>query len=249
MIHDGTTATRVERNGTDVVVRIRHGAIESELRAERLLVATGRRPNTHEMGLEAVGVALTSTGYIQTDGTLRTANADIYAAGDVTGGPGYVYVAASGGRVAAENAVQALRATDTAGASPRMLDLTVVPHVTFTAPQVASVGMTEAAARATGLEIDVSTLEMAHLPRALVSDATRGLVKLVSDAATGRVLGVHAVAANAGELMGEATLAVRLGLTVRDIADTLHPYLTWGESLKLAAQGGSQGVATLSCCA
>ena len=97
--------------------------------------------------------------------------------------------------------------------------------------------------------IDVSILEMAHLPRALVSDATRGLVKLVSEAASGRILGVQAVAHNAGELMGEATLAVRLGLTVRDITDTLHPYLTWGESLKLAAQGGSKGVATLSCCA
>ncbi len=248
-VHTGMAATRVARNGDAVVVHVMQGGVESELHAERLLVATGRRPNTRELGLQAAGVELTSSGFIRTDATLRTANPNIYAAGDVTGGPGYVYVAASGGRVAAENALQALDATCIADDTTRSLDLTVVPRVTFTAPQVASVGMTEATARAAGRDVNVSILEMAHLPRALVSDATRGLVKLVSDAASGRVLGVQAVAHNAGELMGEAALAIRFGLTVRDIADTLHPYLTWGEGLKLAAQGGSIGVATLSCCA
>jgi mercuric reductase len=90
---------------------------------------------------------------------------------------------------------------------------------------------------------------MAQVPRALVSHDHRGLVKMVAEAGSGRLLGVHAVAPNAGEFMGEATLAVRFGLTARDIAGTLHPYLTWGESVKLAAQGFAMDVSKLSCCA
>ncbi|MBX9856978.1 MAG: mercury(II) reductase [Gemmatimonadaceae bacterium] len=248
-IHTGTTATRVERDGPEVVVHITQGTLAGQLRAERVLVATGRRPNTRDLGLEGVGVTLSPSGYVQTDAMLRTAHPDVYAAGDVTGGPGYVYVAAAGGRVAAENALKALHGSGTASDAPRELDLTAVPSVTFTAPQVASVGLTEEAARAAGHHVDVSVLEMAHVPRALVSYDRRGLVKLVSETGSGRVLGVHAVAPNAGEFMGEATLAVRFGLTVRDLSGTLHPYLTWVESLKLAAQGGSMGVAKLSCCA
>ena len=256
-IHTGTSATRVERAPDGVIVHVRRGSIDGEIRAERLLVATGRRPTTADLGLEDVGVALSPTGYVQTDETLRTANPNIYAAGDVTGGPAYVYVAAAGGRVAAENALKSLRrpggshgtSSGTPSEEPSEFDLSVVPSVTFTAPQVGSVGLTEAAARAAGHHVDVSVLEMQHVPRALVSHDRRGLVKLVSEASTGRILGVHAVAPNAGEMMGEATLAVRFGLTVRDLSGTLHPYLTWVESLKLAAQGGSAGVQKLSCCA
>ena len=251
-VHTATAAVRVERAGegqpAGVVVHVRQGTLEGQLRAERLLVATGRRPCTRELGLEDVGVALSPNGYIQVDATMRTANPAVYAAGDVTGGPAYVYVAAAGGRVAAENALKALRA-ETGSDEPREFDLSVVPAVTFTSPQVASVGLTEAAARARGHHVDVSTLDMADVPRALVSYDRRGLVKLVSDSGSGRILGIHAVAPHAGELMGEATLAIRFGLTVKDLSGTLHPYLTWGESLKLVAQGGSVGVQKLSCCA
>ena len=251
-VHTGMAAVRVERASegqpAGAVVHVRQGALEGRLSAERLLVATGRRPNTRELGLEDVGVVLSPNGYIQVDATMRTANPAIYAAGDVTGGPAYVYVAAAGGRVAAENALKALRA-ERGSDEPREFDLSVVPGVTFTSPQVASVGLTEAAARARGHHVDVSTLDMADVPRALVSYDRRGLVKLVSESGSGRILGIHAVAPNAGELMGEATLAIRFGLTVKDLSGTLHPYLTWGESLKLVAQGGSVGVQKLSCCA
>lgn len=252
-VHTGTAAVRVERvegaTGSAVVVHVRQGSLEGQLRAERVLVATGRRPNTRDLGLEDVGVGLTPTGYVQVDATMRTANPDVYAAGDVTGGPGYVYVAAAGGRVAAENALKALHASGTASDDPRELDLSAVPSVTFTAPQVASVGLTEAAARAAGYHVDVTALNMADVPRALVSYDRRGIVKLVTESGSGRVLGVHAVAPNAGEFMGEATLAIRFGLTAKDLSGTLHPYLTWVESLKLVAQGGSAGVQKLSCCA
>ena len=248
-IHTGTAAVSVERDGGDVVVHIRQGSIDGQLRAERLLVATGRRPNTSDLGLEELGVTLSPAGYVQVEATMRTSNPNIYAAGDVTGGPAYVYVAAAGGRVAAENALKALHSTGTGSDEPRELDLAVVPNVTFSAPQVASVGLTEGAARAAGHHVDVSVLNMADVPRALVSYNRRGMLKLVTESGSGRILGIHAVAPNAGEMMGEATLAIRFGLTAKDLSGTLHPYLTWAESMKLVAQGGSAGVQKLSCCA
>lgn len=249
-VHTGVAATAVERvDGPDggVILRVEEGSLRGDFRAERLLLATGRRANTEGLGLEAAGVALTPRGFVQVDATLRTSNPDVYAAGDVAGGPQYVYVAAAGGRVAAENAVNAINGA--AAEDARELDLSVVPGVTFTSPQVGSVGLTEAAARAAGHAVDVSVLEMAHVPRALVSYDMRGFVKLVAEAESGKLLGVHAIAPNAGEFMGEATLAVRFGLTARDLSGTLHPYLTWVESLKLAAQGFSADVTKLSCCA
>ena len=239
-IHTGVTTTRVERDGNDVVVYLKQGSLTGQLRAEQILVAAGRRPNMSDMGLEEAGVELTEKGFVKVNATLRTSNPDIYAAGDVTGGPGYVYVAAAGGRVAAENALSE---------EQRELDLSLVPNVTFTAPQVGSVGLTEAKAREAGYNAQVATLPMEHVPRAMVSHDTRGLVKIVSEAGSGKLLGVHAVAPNAGEFMGEATLALRLGLTAHDLTRTLHPYLTWVESLKLAAQGFTSDVTKLSCCA
>lgn len=248
-IHTGVTTTKVERDASGVIVHVTHGRLTGELRAEQLLVATGRRPNTRDMGVEDAGVALTEQGFVRVDATMRTSNADIYAAGDVTGGPGYVYVAAASGRVAAENALRSLSLTGVPSDQPRELDLSAVPNVTFTSPQVASVGLTEAKAREAGYNVEVSLLAMEHVPRALVSRDTRGLVKIVAEAGSGKLLGVHAVAPNAGEFMGEATLAVRFGLTARDLMGTLHPYLTWVESVKLAAQGFTSDITKLSCCA
>ncbi len=251
-VHTGTTATRVERDGDQIVVHVRQGSLDGQFRTERILVGTGRRPNTGDMGLEDAGVRLTAKGFVEVDTTMRsTSHPDVYAAGDVTGGPGYVYVAAAGGRVAAENAVNALLAAAEGqeATDPREFDLSVVPNVTFTSPQVASVGLTEAGAREAGYDVDVSSLEMAQVPRALVSHHTAGLVKIVAEAESGRLLGVHVLSENAGDFIGEATLAIRFGLTARDLTGTLHPYLTWGESLKLAAQGFTTDVTKLSCCA
>ncbi len=248
-IHTWVRPTRVERTADGIALHVVGGTLSGELRAERLLVATGRRPNTEALGLNRAGVGITPNGYVAVDATMRTSNPDIYAAGDVTGGPGYVYVAAAGGRVAAENAVKSLSPGGVVRDDPTELDLSAVPNVTFTAPQVASVGLTEAKARAEGFSVQVSTLDIAQLPRALVSYNTGGMIKIVAEAASGRILGVHAIAAYAGELMGEATLAIRFRLTARDLAGTLHPYLTWSESLKLAAQGFSMDISKLSCCA
>ena len=248
-VHTTTEAVCVERDGDGVVVHVRQGRLDGQLRADRLLVATGRQPSTQDIGLEDVGIERSSRGFVRVDATMRTSNADIYAAGDVTGGPGYVYVAAAGARIAAENAVKSIGAAGTSSDDAREFDLAVVPSVTFTDPQVASVGISESAARAAGLHVDVSALDMAQVPRALVARDARGLLKIVAESGSGKILGVHAVAPNAGEFMGEAALAIRFGLTARDLSGTLHPYLTWGESMKLAAQGFSMDISKLSCCA
>lgn len=248
-IHTGMMATRLERDNDEVVMHVRQGSLDGTLRATAILFATGRNPNTGDLGLENVDVNLTDRGFIMVDGSMRTTNPDVFAAGDVTGGPGFVYVAAAGARVAAENAIKNLTPAGSFADVLREFDLTVVPNVIFTSPQVASVGLTERKARESGHNIRVSTLEMSQLPRALVSGDTRGFVKIVAEAASGRLLGVHAVAPLAGELMGEAALAIRFGLTARDISGTLHPYLTWAESMKLAAQGFTMDLSKLSCCA
>lgn len=174
------------------------------------------------------------------DQQLRTTNPRVWAAGDVTPAPQFVYVAAHEGTVAADNII---------AKAGRPVDLDVVPRVTFTSPQVAAVGLTEEQARAQVDDVRVTTLPASAVPRALVNRETAGLFKLVADAKTDRLLGAHVLAENAGEAIYAATLAVQFRLTVRDLVNTFAPYLTMAEGLKLAAQTFGRDVSKLSCCA
>jgi len=230
----------VRGDGRPVVVRVAVSGEERTFKADTILVATGRRANTSELGLDQAGVARDANGFIRVDDGMRTSNRNIFAAGDVTGGPGFVYVAAAGGRVAADNAV---------GEGGRTLDLRAVPRVTFTSPQVASVGMGPGEAHEHGLDVEVSRLGLEHVPRALVEHRATGWIQVIAERGTGRIVGVQAVGPNAAELLGEAALAVRLGLTIEQVTDTFHPYLTWVEGFKLAVQGFRKDVSKLSCCA
>jgi mercuric reductase len=152
----------------------------------------------------------------------------------------YVYVAAYGGNLAAENALS--------GAG-RIYDLTALPHVIFTDPQVASVGLSERAARGSGKTVRTATLSLKDVPRALAARDTRGLFKLVAEAETGKLLGAHVLADQAGEVIQAATLAIKFGLRLQDLVETFHPYLTMVEGLKLAALAFDKDVAKRSCCA
>ncbi len=234
-----TVVGQVDRPGPYRVHISSRGRAEI-LEADQLLVATGRRPRTAGFGLDTIGVALGKKGEILTDKHLETSVPGIYAAGDVIGDPMFVYVAAYTGALAAENALSG---------NTRRLDLTAVPSVTFSDPAVASVGHTEATARARGLEPLVSRLPMEHVARSLAAHDTRGFVKLVADASTRRIVGAHILAAEAGEMITEPALAVKFGLTIEDITSTFHPYLTLSEAVKLAAQAFDRDVAKLSCCA
>lgn len=239
-VHTGVRITRVEREDGDRVVVFEQDGVERRVLAERVLVATGRRPNTSGLGLELAGVELTERGAVEVDAFLRTTNPRIWAAGDVTGGPQLVYLAAAQGAVAAENALT--------GAG-RTVDLSALPRVTFTSPQIASVGMTEEQALAEGLAVESRTLELGAVPRAIVDRDTRGLVKLVAEAETGRLLGAHVLAEGAGEVILAGVYAVAQRMTVTQVAETWAPYLTMAEGLKLAAQTFTRDVAKLSCCA
>ena len=210
-----------------------------EVRADRLLVATGRAPNTRKLGLEAAGVEVNKQGAIVVDPGMRTSNANIFAAGDCTDQPQFVYVAAAAGTRAAIN----MTGGDAA------LDLSAMPAVVFTDPQVATVGLSEARAQREGIETDSRLLALDHVPRALVNFDTRGFIKLVIDQHSRRLIGVQAVAPEAGELIQTAVLAIRNRMTVEQLADQLFPYLTMVEGLKLAAQTFSKDVTQLSCCA
>lgn len=232
---DHTQASQVAYADGEFVLTTGHG----ELRADKLLVATGRAPNTRSLNLAAAGVEINAQGAIVIDRAMRTSAPPIFAAGDCTNQPQFVYVAAAAGTRAAIN----MTGGDAA------LDLTAMPAVVFTDPQVATVGYSEAEAHHDGIETDSRLLMLDKVPRALANFDTRGFIKLVAEAGSGRLIGVQAVAPEAGELIQTAVLAIRNRMTVQELADLLFPYLTMVEGLKLAAQTFSKDVKQLSCCA
>jgi mercuric reductase len=230
----------VQHTDGQFVVNALVGGHAQEFRAERLLVATGRRPTTAGFGLEAVGVQLNRRGGITVTPRMQSTVPTIYAAGDVVGDAMFVYVAAEAGAVAATNAL---------GLGERVLDLTALPKVTFTDPQVASVGYSEALAEQAGIPTTVTTLPLAYVPRALANRDTRGFIKLVAEAGTERIVGLHVVAPDAGEIIQIGTIAVKYEMTVEDLTSLFFPYLTMGEGVKLAALTFHKDVTKLSCCA
>jgi mercuric reductase len=235
------TVTSVQRAEGTICVTLRHqDGHRKQLHAQHVLVATGRRPVTDDLNLAAVGVKTGDRGEVLVDAQLRTHHPRIWAAGDVTGHPQFVYVAGAHGALIADNAF------DNAG---RTLDYRHLPRVTFTSPQIASVGLTEEQATQQDLDCTCRVLPLDYLPRALVNRDTRGLVKIVAQRGSGRVLGVSLVAPSAGDAILAAVYAMKLGMTVDEMADTWAPYLTVGEGLRLAAQTFTRDIALLSCCA
>ena len=231
--------THVELGPPKMVVAESSGG-EVRLPGAEILVATGRRPVLDGLALEKADVEVEDRGGLMLDETLRTTNPNVLAAGDVTGAPQFVYVAAAQGTLAAENAIT--DAHDT-------MDYTALPRVTFTSPNIAAVGLTDERANASGYVCECRVLELEHVPRARVKLDTRGLVKIVAERSSGRVLGIHVLAENAGDVILAGVYAVKFGLTVGDLADTWAPYLTMSEGMKLAAQAFGRDVSLLSCCA
>lgn len=230
---------RVEGGETKSVIAQTEGK-ERRFGAREILVATGRRPVLQGLELDNAGIERDERGNIALDEELRTTNPRVFAAGDVTGAPQFVYVAAAQGTVAAENAVS------DAG---RRMDYKALPRVTFTNPNIAAVGLTDEQARAEGYDCECRVLEFEHIPRPIVNLDTRGVFKIVAERGTGKVLGVHAIAPNAGDVILAGVYAVKFGLTVQDLADTWAPYLTMAEGIKLTAQTFTRDVSMLSCCA
>ena len=236
----GSHVLQIERVGAGVRLTLNQSGHTETIEADALLVATGRQPNTDQLNLRAAGVAVDDRGAPAHDATLRTTNPRVYVAGDVTLGPQFVYVAAYEGRLAARNALLG---------EARPADLSTVPAVIFTSPQVASVGQTRAQAETAGYSVVSGFAPAAVIARERVNLQPYGGVLVVADADSEQILGVHAVATAAGELIEAATLAVVHRLTLDDLRNHLSPYLTSSEGLRLAALAVTQDVARLSCCA
>ncbi len=239
-VRDGLSYREIRQTPDGIALAVTADGRTEAITAERVLITTGRQPNTDGFGLAEAGVALMANGGIKVDDRMRTTRLRTYAAGDVTGRDQFVYMAAYGAKLAAQNALN--------GDSKRY-DASAMPAIVFTDPQVASVGLTETAALDRGLRVKTSTIDLSYVPRALAARDTRGLIKLVAEAASGKLLGAHILAPEGADSIQTAALAIRSGLTVDALADAIFPYLTTVEGLKLAALAFSKDVAKLSCCA
>lgn len=242
-IQTGVELRSVRSGRTGVSVEAAVGGETRTFHAERILVATGRTPNTEELDLKAAGVEVDRDGFIEVDENLQTTIPGIYAAGDVIGEPMFVYTAAYEGALAAENACAA------DGEPARARDYHPLPWVVFTDPQVAGVGMDQAQAESAGIDAETVKLPMTKVPRALAARETHGFLQLTRSRGNDRILGARVLAHEGSELMMEVSLAVRFRMTARDLASMFHPYLTLGEAVKLAALSFGKDVSKLSCCA
>ena len=239
------TPQSTRQDGSEVVTTVTVGGRERQLRSERLLVATGRRPNTDNIAIQRAGVRVNERSEVVVDEHLRTNVPHIFAAGDVIGRQHNSQMAtpvgSQQGGIAAQNALS-LNA-------PRAVDHRVLPRTIFTDPEIAVVGMTEAEAIAAGHRCWCNTLPMSLVPRAGAIRDTRGIIKMVADADSYEVLGVSMVGHNAGEVIHEAAMALKYRARIQDFMDLLHVFPAMAEALKIVAISRFKNPAKLSCCA
>lgn len=239
-ILDGATYHAARRDGDRAVLTVTVDGADRDLTADRLVLTTGRAPNIKGLGLAEMGIETDARGAIRVGDDMQTTKPGIFAAGDVTDRDQFVYMAAYGAKLAARNAVL--------GGSERY-ENAAMPWVVFTDPQVAGVGLTERQARAAGHDVKTSVLTLDNVPRALAARDTRGLIKLVADRTTDRLLGGVIMAPEGADSIQTLVMALKVGMTTKALGETIFPYLTTVEGLKLAAQTFEMDVTKLSCCA
>ncbi len=239
-IHTGMRFTEVLQENNMIRVMAEKDVEQKEFTAEKILVSTGIMPNTERLSVERAGLELTEDSHIKVNDHLQTNNRNIYAAGDCINTPSYVYTAAFEGKTAVVNAF---------GGVNRKVDYSSLPWVVFTDPQVAGTGMDEAQAEAENIPYEVSKLELKDVPRSIAAQDTRGFIKLIRNAQTDELIGARVVAPEGGELIQQLSMAIKYGISVKDLAESFYPYLTLSEGIKLAAITFEKDVASLSCCA
>lgn len=235
-------AFKFEKEGNDTIIHCKcpDGSTTQLIEKGHIVVATGTKPNTSRLGLENIGLQLTESGHIIVNEKMETNVSNIYAAGDATNTPPFVYTAATEGNTAVNNAFSL---------SKNSVDYTSLPWVVFTDPQIAGAGMDELAAEKAGIPFEVSKLDLTHVPRALAAQDTRGFIKLIRNTETDKLIGARVIAPEGGELIQQLSMAIKFGITVKDLAESFYPYLTLGEGIKLAAITFGKDVSKLSCCA
>ncbi len=237
--HLGVTIAGVAEQDGQKVVTIRLGSKTREVSAQELLLAAGVQANTADLALEKAGVRTGRNGFVQVNQHYQTDNPQVFAAGDCIGKMPLETVAAKEGALAAENALTI---------PVRTLNYDHIPRAVFTNPQVASVGLTEAEEMRRFNACSCRTIAMDAVPKAQAIKEDRGLFKMVIHPRSSKVLGVHIVAPNAADLIHEATLAVKFGLTVDDLIDTVHVFPTLSEGIKRVAQAFTRDVSRMACC-
>lgn len=244
VVFDATPTSTIQER-SEIVTTASVAGRERQYRSERLLIVTGRRPNTDNIAIERAGVQVNERGEVVVDEHLRTTIPHIYAAGDVVGrqhgSQMATPVGSRHGGVAAHNALS--------GEAPRAVDHRVIPRTIFTDPEIAVVGLTESEALAAGHRCWCNTLPMSIVPRAGAIHDTHGIVKMVANADTAEVLGVSMVGRNAGEVIHEAAMALRYRAKIGDFIDLIHVFPTMAEALKIVAISRFKDPTKLSCCA
>jgi mercuric reductase len=235
-------AFKFEKEGNDIIIHCKcpNGSTTQIIEKGHILVATGTTPNSSKLSLKNIDLKLTERGHIVVNEKMETNLSNIYAAGDVTNTPAFVYTAATEGNTAVNNAFSL---------SKQSLDYTSLPWVVFTDPQIAGAGMDEVEAEKAGIPFEVSKLDLTHVPRALAAQDTRGFIKLIRNTETDKLIGARVIAPEGGELIQQLSMAIKFSITVKNLAESFYPYLTLGEGIKLAAITFGKDVSKLSCCA
>ncbi len=238
-IRTSTQIQRVGKTSTGVFVAILSEGKAERLEAERLFLATGVTPNTETLQLPQAHIATRADGAISVDRFYRTSNPNVVAAGDVIGYPYLETVAAKEGNYATQNALEGTQ---------KFINYDHVPHAVFTSPEVAWVGLTETEYMQRHHTCSCRTVSLQQVPKALAVQDTRGVVKMVRNHINDKIAGVQICAPLAADMIHEATLAVKFGLTVEDLIDTVHIFPTFSEAIKLAAQAFKRDISKMSCC-
>lgn len=238
-IYTKTAVTSVKKRNNKKIVTLSINNKSKVIETEEILLATGVVGNTYNLGLEAIGIKTDKNEFIKVNQKLQTEQKNIYSAGDVIGPPLLETVAAKEGNIACQNL---LLNTD------KKMDYRVIPFAVFTSPQYAGVGLTEHEYMKKHGTCSYRTIKMDQIPKALAVKDTKGLIFMVIHHKTKKIVGVHIVGHNASEIIHEATLAIKFGLTINDIIDTVHIFPTFSEAVKIVSQSFTKDMSKMSCC-
>lgn len=238
-INTSTSLVEVGKNDNKLFIKVIIRGKEEIIHADKILFATGRKPNIDKLKLENVSINTDKNGFIITNETLKTNNKSIYAVGDVIGQPMLETLAAKEGNIATSNIFTNTNQT---------INKNEIPVAVFTTPEAAMVGITDAQAGKSGISCSCNSIPMSLVPKAEIIGDTRGLVKIVINRETKKILGMHILARTAADMIHEGVLAVKFGLTIDDIINTTHVFPTMSEAVKLAAQSFYSDMSKMSCC-
>ena len=240
-IYTGTAINKVWEEGANIKLSYTTSNNETEaIESSHILIATGTKGNIENLGLEKLSIETTERGLIKVDELLRTTAENVFAIGDVTTNPPFVYTAAYEGGKAVVNAFKA---------EHKQADFSVLPWVVFTDPQIAGVGMDEREAEEKNIPHQVTTFYLKDIPRSIVALDTRGFIKLIRNPENDLLLGARIVAPEGGELLMQLSLMIKYKIPLKEVIGMFHPYLTLSEGIKLAAMSFTTDVKKMSCCA